>query len=182
MSEAKQTELATFGGGCFWCTEAVFDQLDGVLSVTSGYTGGKTENPSYRDICTGDTGHAEVIQIEYNPDKICFRKLLEVFFAMHDPTTLNRQGNDFGSQYRSAIFCHSDEQCKQAEACIKQLNESGAYQNPIVTEVTEIGTFYPAEEYHQDYYCNNPHQPYCNVVIPPKLVQLEQHFGDLLKQ
>lgn len=175
-------EIATFGGGCFWCTEAVFQELEGVASVKSGYMGGRTENPTYKQICTGTTGHAEVIQIEYDPEKVSFDVLLQVFWKTHDPTTLNRQGNDVGTQYRSAVFYHSEEQQKKASDYKKKLNDAKAFSNPIVTEITAASKFWPAEDYHQNYFDNNPSQPYCRALIPPKLEKLRQVFGDKLKK
>lgn len=173
--------VATLAGGCFWCIETVFNRLSGVDSAVSGYMGGHTENPTYRDICTGDTGHAEVVQITYDPDVIAFRDLLDVFFTIHDPTQLNRQGNDVGTQYRSAIFWHSAEQKTEAEAVIAELNAGGQWRAPIVTEVTEAVTFYPAEEYHQRYFEQNAQQPYCQFVVAPKVAKAEGKFGARLK-
>ena len=169
-------ELATFGSGCFWCTEAVFQQLKGVKSVKSGYAGGTTENPSYEQVCTGITGHAEVIQVEFDPSIISYEELLEVFFETHNPTTMNRQGNDVGTQYRSIILYHSDEQKEIAERVKKRLDESGKWKNPIVTEIKPFTEFYIAEDYHQDYYNQNKNQPYCRVVISPKLQKFEKSF------
>lgn len=174
-------EIATFGGGCFWCTEAVFLELRGVEKVESGYAGGATENPSYEAVCTGRTGHAEVIQITFDPATISFRDLLEVFFATHDPTTLNRQGADVGTQYRSAIFYHSPEQQAAAEAMIAERNASGDFASPIVTQVVPYANYYPAEDYHQNYYAEHPTQSYCSAVIPPKLAKLRQKFAAKLK-
>ncbi len=179
--EDMNLEIATFGGGCFWCTEAVFLQLEGVEKVVSGYSGGKTENPTYREISTGLTGHAEVIQISYDPKVISFNELLEVFFATHDPTTLNRQGADRGTQYRSAVFYHTEDQKQYAEKYIKLLDASDVFNNKIVTEVTAASKFYPAEDYHQNYYNNNPYQGYCQVVINPKLEKFQKQFKDKLK-
>jgi peptide-methionine (S)-S-oxide reductase len=175
----SNTELATFGGGCFWCVEAVFEQLRGVESVTSGYTGGTVEQPTYEQVCTGRTGHAEVIQIAFNPDVITFSDLLDVFFAIHDPTTLNQQGADVGTQYRSAIYFQSMEQ--QAAANKKIAEESHAYPVPIVTEVTPLGKFYPAEEYHQGYFQGNQQQRYCQMVVSPKVAKFRAKFADRLK-
>lgn len=160
---------ATFGGGCFWCTEVIFQQLDGVNSVLPGYMGGHKDNPTYKEVCTGETGHAEVVQIDYDPDKLSYKKLLGIFFKTHDPTTLNRQGNDIGTQYRSAVFYHSPEQKFDTETLINKLTEENVYDKPIVTEVTEATTFYEAEDYHHDYFNNNPGNPYCSAVIQPKL-------------
>ncbi len=162
-------ETATFGAGCFWCVEAVFQQLEGVSSVKSGYMGGSLPNPTYKQICTGSTGHAEVCQLKYDPEVISFDELLEVFWKTHDPTTLNRQGNDVGTQYRSAVFYHNDDQKQIAESYKKKLNEEKAFRNPVVTEVTAATIFYEAEDYHQDYWAKNPNQGYCRLFIPPKL-------------
>jgi peptide-methionine (S)-S-oxide reductase len=175
------TEQATFGGGCFWCIEAPFKELAGVRDVTSGYAGGETDNPSYRAVCSGTTGHAEVVQIEYDPETISYVDLLEVLFTVHDPTQLNRQGPDVGSQYRSAIFTHSDDQQEQAEAFIEELTEANVYDDEIVTEVEPLNTFYEAEAKHQDYYERNPKQAYCTFHIPPKLDKVRHKFEDRLK-
>lgn len=179
MNELAQ---ATFGGGCFWCTEAVFLELDGVEKVTSGYSGGFTENPTYREICTGSTGHAEVIHIEYDPKTITFEELLEVFFKTHDPTTLNRQGADTGTQYRSVVFHHNRKQGEIAEQAINELNAAGAYDNPVVTEVTAFEKLYPAEDYHQNYFALNGSVPYCRAVIQPKIDKFRKVFKDKLKK
>lgn len=169
----EQVEIATLAGGCFWCTEAVMERLDGVVDVVSGYMGGTVDDPSYKEICTGTTGHAEAIQVTYDPEKITFDDLLDIFWQAHDPTTLNRQGADVGTQYRSAIFYHDDEQKKKAEASIARLDASGAYDAPVVTEVTEAGTFWKAEVSHQDYYrLNKDKNPYCQIVISPKMRKL----------
>lgn len=175
-------EVITFGAGCFWCVEAVFQQLDGVLKVESGYSGGMVKNPSYREVCTGQTGHAEVCQITYDPKKISFEELLEVFWKTHDPTTLNRQGADSGTQYRSAIFYHNEEQKKQAEEWKAKLNAERVFPNPIVTEITAFTNFYPAEDYHKDYYLLNGHEPYCQIVIKPKLDKFHKAFKEKLKK
>jgi peptide-methionine (S)-S-oxide reductase len=172
--------VATLGGGCFWCLEAVFEQLRGVTRVVSGYTGGKAPDPTYRQVCSGSTGHAEVIQVTFDPAVISYRELLEVFFAIHDPTTLNRQGADVGTQYRSAIFYHSPEQKQTAEAVIEELNAAKIWGAPFVTEVVPFEKFYPAEDYHQSYYRQNPQQGYCQIVISPKLAKLRQKFADKL--
>jgi peptide-methionine (S)-S-oxide reductase len=177
----KDSTVAVFAGGCFWCIEAVFDELRGVRSVVSGYTGGKTKNPSYEQVCSGGTGHAEAVRIEYDPEEISFRDLMTVFFATHDPTTLNRQGNDVGTQYRSAIFYAGEEQKQQAAAFIKELDEAKTFKSPIVTALEPLSDFYPAEEYHQKYFANNPYQPYCQYMIPPKLSKLHKQFVQLLK-
>jgi peptide-methionine (S)-S-oxide reductase len=175
-------ETATLGAGCFWCVEAVFDDLKGVEDVVSGYAGGHTENPTYRQVCDGDTGHAEVAQITFDPSVISFKEILQVFFAVHDPTTLNRQGNDVGTQYRSAIFYHDDEQKRVAAEVIKEVTEEGVYDNPIVTEVVPFEKFWPAENYHQEYFLNNPNQPYCAAVVAPKVVKFRKKFVDKLKK
>jgi peptide-methionine (S)-S-oxide reductase len=175
------TELATFAGGCFWCLEAVFEQLRGVTKVVSGYTGGTVPNPSYQAVCTGATGHAEVTQVAFDPAVISFRDLLDVFFTIHDPTTLNRQGADEGTQYRSAIFYHSAEQKAEAERAIKELEATHVYDDPIVTEVAPLTTFYAAEQYHQEYYRRNTNQPYCRAVIAPKVAKLRTKYFEKLK-
>jgi peptide-methionine (S)-S-oxide reductase len=181
MSKNAKNDVAVFGGGCFWCTEAVFDELRGVISVVSGYAGGSTKNPTYEQVCSGGTGHAEVIRIEFDPTQISFRDLMTVFFATHDPTTLNRQGNDVGTQYRSAVFYANEQQKQEAAAFIKELNESKAFGKPVVTTLEPLGEFYEAEDYHQKYYANNPYQPYCQYLIPPKLNKLHKQFSALLK-
>ena len=172
--ETQDTAKATFGGGCFWCTEAVFEEMRGVKKVVSGYSGGRVPNPSYEAVCAGITGHAEVVQVEYDPKVTSFTELLEVFFKTHDPTTLNRQGNDVGTQYRSVIFYHDDQQKQQAEQIKKELDASKAFDAPIVTEVTKLEKFYPAEDYHQDYFRENRDAPYCRMVIEPKLEKVKQ--------
>jgi peptide-methionine (S)-S-oxide reductase len=174
-------ETAVFGGGCFWCTEAVFGQLKGVVSVMPGYAGGTLANPTYEQVCTGNTGHAEVTRVEYNPAEISFNDLLTVFFATHDPTSLNRQGADVGTEYRSVIFYTTDDQKRDAEALIEQLNSSDPAGKRIVTEVVPLKAFYPAEKYHQEYYRNNSLAPYCQIVIDPKLRKLHRQFTALLK-
>ena len=174
-------EIAVFGGGCFWCTEAVFAELRGVVSVMPGYAGGTLANPTYEQVCTGQTGHAEVIRIEFDPAQISFNDLLTVFFATHDPTTLNRQGSDVGTQYRSAVFYTSESQRTDALAFIKKLHDSDPNGKPVVTEVTPLGTFYEAEDYHREYFKNNPKQPYCQVIIEPKVEKLQKQFAELLK-
>lgn len=176
-----ESEIATFGSGCFWCTEAVFERVNGVLSVVSGYSGGTVENPSYEQVCTGKTGYAEVIQITYDPNIITYPELLEIFWKTHDPTTLNKQGNDVGTQYRSVIFYHNEEQKQLAEEYKKKLNESGAWDKPLVTEIVPFKNFYKAEGYHQNYYENNPNQRYCSFVIAPKIEKFEKVFKDRLK-
>ena len=172
---------ATFGGGCFWCTEAVYAQIRGVESVTSGYTGGRVPKPNYKQVCSGLTGHAEAVEIEYDPAVVPYEKLLEIFFATHDPTTLNRQGADVGTQYRSAIFYHDDTQKKIAEKVIAKLNESKVFSSPIVTTLEKAKVFYPAENYHQDYFANNGYQPYCQAVVAPKVAKVRKVFKELLK-
>lgn len=174
--------LATFGGGCFWCTEAVFDLTEGVYAAVSGYAGGATVNPTYEAVCTGKTGHAEVVQVEYDPSVISYEKLLEIFFRTHDPTTLNQQGADVGTQYRSVIYYHDDEQKQIAERVKTALKASGAYSKPIVTEISPIETFYPAEEYHQEYFAKNPNQGYCRMVVGPKVAKYRKAFADLVKE
>ena len=178
----KKTDTATFGTGCFWCTEAVFQELKGVLKATSGYTGGNVANPSYEEVCSGTTGHAEALQIIYDPAVITYDELLEVFWEAHDPTSLNRQGNDVGTQYRSAIFYHNAEQKEKAEHYKAELNKSGAYDKPIVTEITGVTKFYPAEDYHQNYYNTHGSQPYCYLVIRPKVEKFEKVFKNKLKK
>ncbi len=178
----EKTDTATFATGCFWCTEAIFESLNGVLSVSSGYTGGHVNNPTYKQVCTGETGHAECVQIVYETDKISYDELLEVFFEVHDPTSLNRQGADVGTQYRSAIFFHNDAQKEKAEYYKNELNKSGAYDKQIVTEISPLGRFYVAEDYHQEYYENNKNNnPYCSVVIRPKLEKFQKVFAKKLK-
>ena len=177
----KLTETVYFGNGCFWCTEAVFKELKGVVSVESGYAGGSVKNPTYRAVCTGETGHAEVIRVIYEPAVVSFDELLEVFFFTHDPTTLNRQGNDVGTQYRSAIFYTLPKQKEQAEKYIVKLNTQKAFSNPVVTKVEAYSNYYAAEDYHQDYYELNGHQPYCEVMIKPKLDKLRKDFKDKVK-
>jgi len=181
-SEKKMNfQTATFGSGCFWCTEAIFQRLKGVEEVVSGYSGGKIKNPTYREVCSGLTGHAEVIQITYNPDEITYADLLEAFFSSHDPTTLNRQGADVGTQYRSVIFYHDEEQKRMAEEFKKQLNDSNTFRKPVVTEISPIAGFYPAEDYHQNYFNLNGDAPYCQFVIAPKLGKFTKTFKEKLK-
>jgi len=177
----KQTEIAVFGGGCFWCTEAIFGELRGVISVMSGYTGGPTKNPTYEEVCTGETGHAESLRITFDPGQISFRDLLTVFFATHDPTMLNRQGNDVGTQYRSAIFYTSVEQKKETEDFIKKLEASDPGGKKIVTEVAPLDIFYEAEDYQRDFFKNHRGEPYCEVIIEPKVEKLQKEFANLLK-
>lgn len=175
-------ETATLAAGCFWCVEAVFDALRGVEDVVSGYSGGHKEYPTYKEVCSETTGHAEVVQIKFDPEIISYADILRVFFAVHDPTTLNRQGNDIGSSYRSAIFYHSPEQKAAAESVIKEVTEAAIYDKPIVTEVTEFSAFWPAEDYHQEYFENNPNQPYCAAVVAPKVAKFRKVFFDRLKK
>lgn len=174
-------ELATLAGGCFWCLEAVFEQLRGVAKVQSGYAGGHVPNPSYQAVCTGMTGHAEVVQVAFDPAVISYRDLLGVFFTLHDPTTLNQQGGDVGTQYRSAIFCHDDEQRRVAEEVVRELEAEHVFDDPIVTEIVPLPAFYPAEEYHKEYYRRNPNQPYCRAVIAPKVAKLRSKYLEKLK-
>ena len=173
--------VATFGSGCFWCTEAVFQRLKSVDKVVSGYAGGHVENPTYRQVCGGDTGHAEVIQVHYDPSQVSFEQLLEIFWKTHDPTTLNRQGNDFGPQYRSVIFYHDEEQKRLAETYKKKLDEAKVWDDPIVTEITSFTNFYPAEDYHQNYYNQNSSQAYCAYTIRPKIEKLQTVFKEHLR-
>ncbi len=175
-------QTATLAGGCFWCLEAVYDEIKGVQGVESGYAGGHMDNPTYRAVCNGDTGHAEVVQVHFDPNIVSYRDLLNVFFAIHDPTTLNRQGADTGTQYRSAIFYHDEEQKKIAEELIKDLNTQKIWDRPIVTEVTKLDKFYMAEDYHQEYFANNPYQPYCMAVVSPKVSKFRKHFIEMLKK
>jgi peptide-methionine (S)-S-oxide reductase len=181
MTDSNSTQIALFGGGCFWCTEAIFLRLKGVISVQSGYAGGQTENPSYKDICTGTTGHAEVISIKYDPTKISFIELLKVFFATHDPTTLNRQGADVGTQYRSVVFAQDEKQKEETELVIQELTKNNVYPSAIVTQIEPNATFYIAEDYHQNYYNLNTNQGYCRTVITPKIEKFEKTFSDLLR-
>lgn len=182
MDIQEGMETATFAGGCFWCTEAVFLELKGVQSVVSGYIGGKTLNPSYEEICNGDTGHAEAIQISFNPNEISFEELLEIFFATHDPTTLNRQGNDVGTQYRSEIFYHNENQKEISESYIELLTRENTFGKPVVTQVSPATLFYPAEDYHQNYYNQHQEQGYCSYIITPKIEKLKKVYSDKLKK
>lgn len=175
-------EVATLGGGCFWCLEAVYDDLHGVVDVVSGYAGGSVANPTYKQVCSGDTGHAEVVQVTFDPDVISYRDILNVFFAIHDPTTVNRQGADIGTQYRSAIFYHSPQQKATAEQAIAELGAAGLWGNRIVTEVTPAPAFYPAEDYHQEYFRRNPNQGYCQMVIAPKVAKFRKQYLARLKK
>ncbi len=174
-------ETVTLGGGCFWCLEAVYNRLEGVERVVSGYAGGTVENPSYEQVCTGNTGHAEVVQVTYDANQVSFKEILEIFFTIHDPTTMNRQGNDIGPQYRSAIFFHDEEQRNVAVEIINELEQAAIWPNPIVTEVAALDTFYPAEGYHQEYYERNQLQPYCRIVIAPKVAKFRAKYADRLK-
>jgi peptide-methionine (S)-S-oxide reductase len=183
MNAAKsreQFEMATLGGGCFWCLEAAYSEVRGVIKVESGYAGGQVTNPTYRQVCSGTTGHAEVVQIIFDPAVIAFRDLLNIFFTIHDPTTLNRQGGDVGTQYRSVIFYHDEAQRQQAQSIIRELEESKIWENPIVTEVEPLDTFYRAEDYHQEYFSRNPEQRYCQAVIVPKVAKLRKMYMDKL--
>ncbi len=181
VSKSEKLEVATFANGCFWCTEAVFERVKGVEKVVSGYSGGTVENPTYKQVCTGQTGHAEAVQMTFDPDRVTYADLLEIFWKTHDPTTLNQQGPDFGTQYRSAVFYHNEEQKKTAEAYKQQLDESKTFKRPIVTEITEYSNFYQAENYHQDYFELNGRQPYCRQQISPKIKKFNRMFRDKLK-
>jgi peptide-methionine (S)-S-oxide reductase len=180
-NQNKDLETATFGAGCFWCVEAVFENVKGVQKVVSGYSGGFIKNPAYREVCNGTTGHAEVVQVFFDPQIVSYKELLEIFWLTHDPTTLNKQGADVGTQYRSVIFYHSEDQKNLAEKFKQKLDQSGVFSKPIVTEISPFKTFYKAEEYHQDYFKNNADQPYCQVVIVPKLEKFKQVFSEKLK-
>jgi peptide-methionine (S)-S-oxide reductase len=182
QTNPSANEVATLAGGCFWCIEVIYDELIGVSDVVSGYMGGKTANPTYRDVCSGSTGHAEVIQVTFDPKVVSYREILDVFFTVHDPTTLNRQGNDVGTQYRSAVFYHSEEQRRIATETIAKFNREKIWDRPIVTEVTAAQTFYTAEDYHQQYYVNNPGQGYCQIIIAPKVAKFRQKFLSKLKR
>jgi peptide-methionine (S)-S-oxide reductase len=181
LNQSKDTAVATLAGGCFWCLEAIFAELKGVNKVVSGYTGGKAASPSYHEVCSGKTGHAEAVQITFDPGVISYKEILDVFFQIHDPTTLNRQGADVGTQYRSAIFYHNDEQKATAEQVIKELDAAKVWKSPIVTEVKPFSAFYPAEDYHRDYFRRNSSQPYCQAVIAPKLAKFRKHYSQRLK-
>lgn len=181
-SDQPRTEVATLAGGCFWCLEAVYDQLRGVAEVESGYAGGHVSNPTYQQVCNGTTGHAEVVQISFDPSKLAFKNLLEVFFTIHDPTTPNRQGADIGTQYRSAIFYHTPEQQQVAQQVIAEITAAKIWDDPIVTEVVPIDRFYRAEDYHQEYYANNSSQPYCRAVVAPKVAKFRKYFLEQVKQ
>ena len=182
MEANQQREVATLAGGCFWCLEAVFDDLRGVESVESGYMGGEVKNPTYRQVCAGTTGHAEVVQVKFDPREVSFREILEVFFTIHDPTTLNRQGGDVGTQYRSAVFYHTPEQERAAREVIAELGAQGLWDAPVVTEVAPLTEFYPAEDYHQEYFARNADQPYCRAVVAPKVAKFRKHYLDRLKK
>ena len=179
--DASRAEIATLGGGCFWCLEAVFDELRGVQEVVSGYSGGTVPDPTYEQVCTGTTDHAEVVQVTFDPEDVSFREILEVYYSIHDPTTLNRQGADVGTQYRSVIFYHTPEQKRVAEEVIAQLDEAGVCDDPIVTEVTPASAFYAAEDYHQEYFRRNQGQPYCQIVVAPKVAKFRKQHLDKLK-
>lgn len=177
----KHTEQATLAGGCFWCIEAAFNSLVGIEKATSGYMGGTIDNPTYEQVCNGNTGHAEVVQLTYDPSLINFREILEIFFALHDPTQLNRQGNDVGTQYRSAIFCHDESQQQLTNEIIAEIDQDKIWPDPVVTEVSPISTFYSGEDYHQEYFNNNPENQYCQAVVSPKLAKFKQTFARKLK-
>ena len=181
MNSQTKPELATLAGGCFWCLEGVFENIEGVIGVESGYTGGTAANPTYKQVCAGDTGHAEVIQVAFDPAKLSYRDVLEIFFAFHDPTTMDRQGGDVGTQYRSAIFYHDARQKAEADAVVRELSAAKVFGAPIVTEIEPLGPFYRAEEYHQGYYRQNPDQPYCRAVIAPKIAKLRAKYAARLK-
>ncbi|HZI19839.1 MAG TPA: peptide-methionine (S)-S-oxide reductase MsrA [Pyrinomonadaceae bacterium] len=180
MNEGRGIETATLGGGCFWCLEAVYQELRGVERVVSGYTGGHVESPTYEQVCSGSTGHAEVVQVSFDASAVSYRELLEVFFTIHDPTTLNRQGADVGTQYRSAVFFHTPEQERTAREVIREIEAAGIWDSPVVTEVSPLGRFYPAEEYHQNYFRSNPSQSYCRAVVAPKVAKFRQKFLEKL--
>ena len=182
VSSRRDMEVATLGGGCFWCLEAVFDDLKGVEKVESGYSGGAMAHPTYRQVCSGTTGHAEVVQLAFDPTLISYREILEVFFTIHDPTTLNRQGGDVGTQYRSAIFHHSEDQKAIAEQMVEEINAAGIWDAPLVTEITPLAEFFKAEDYHQEYFKTNGEQPYCRVVIAPKVTKFRKYYLEKLKQ
>lgn len=177
----NKTQLATLAGGCFWCIESALNSIQGVEKAISGYAGGEKENPTYKEVCSGNTGHAEVVRVEFNPDMLSYRQLLEIFFSLHNPTQLNRQGNDIGTQYRSAIFFHDEAQKEEAENIIREIEQEGIWDDPVVTEVVELNNYYSAEDYHQDYFANNPENQYCNMVVAPKLAKFKKTFADKLK-
>jgi peptide-methionine (S)-S-oxide reductase len=182
MTERAGTEVATLAGGCFWCLEAIFKEVDGVEDVVSGYTGGTTVNPTYQEVCTNTTGHAEAVQLTFDPSQISYREILRIFFSVHDPTTLNRQGEDVGTQYRSVIFYHNDRQRAIAEAVIRELNEAHLWRKPIVTQVAPLDKFYPAEDYHREYFSRHPDQSYCQAVISPKINKFRRQWTKRLKR
>jgi len=182
MDEAKRIEVATLGGGCFWCLEAVYERVEGVTGVRSGYAGGDKPVPTYQEVCSGRTGHAEVVEVTFDPDVISYREILEIFFAIHDPTTLDRQGADVGTQYRSAIFHHSEAQRTVAREVVRELEAEAVFDAPIVTEIVPLDTFWPGEDYHQEYFRRNPYQPYCQVVVAPKVAKFRQRFAHRLRQ
>jgi len=182
MTERAGTEGATLAGGCFWCLEAIFKEVGGVEKVTSGYTGGTTTNPTYQEVCTGTTGHAEAVQVTFNPGKISYREILQIFFSVHDPTTLNRQGGDVGTQYRSAIFYHDDRQRTTAEALAGELNEAQLWKRPIATQIKPLDRFYPAEDYHREYFLRHPQQSYCQAVISPKVNKVRKQWAKRVKR
>jgi peptide-methionine (S)-S-oxide reductase len=182
LTAPRQLEIATFGGGCFWCLEAIYNELKGIIKVESGYAGGTVPNPTYEQVCTGTTGHAEVIQITYDPNLITFKEILNIFFTMHDPTTLNRQGNDVGTQYRSIILYHNQNQKQIAEQVIKENTQARIWNNSIVTQLEPYQTFYKAEDYHQEYYKKNPEQTYCKIIIDPKISKLRKQYLEKLKK
>lgn len=182
MTEPNQLEVATLGGGCFWCLEAVYNELKGIIKVESGYSGGTVPNPTYKQVCTCTTGHAEVIQITYDPNIITFKEILQIFFAMHDPTTLNHQGNDVGTQYRSIILYHNQNQKQTTEQVINEITQARIWNVPIVTQIIHYNIFYKAEEYHQEYYIKNPEQSYCRIIIAPKIAKLRKQYFEKLKK
>jgi peptide-methionine (S)-S-oxide reductase len=182
MNEGVRTDVATLGGGCFWCLEAVYERVEGVTGVRSGYAGGDRPEPSYQEVCSGTTGHAEVAEVRFDPEVIGYREILEIFFAIHDPTTLNRQGADVGTQYRSVVFHHTEAQKEAAEALVRELEAEGVWDAPIVTEIAPLDTFWPAEDYHQEYFRRNPYQPYCQVVVAPKVAKFRQRFAHRLRE
>jgi len=182
MTEGAATEVAVLAGGCFWCLEAIFKEVDGVENVASGYTGGTTIDPTYQEVCTGTTGHAEAVQVAFNPGKITYREILRIFFSVHDPTTLNRQGVDVGTQYRSAVFYHDDQQRDIAEALVRELSEAQLWQKPIVTQVVPLEKFYPAEDYHREYFLRHPEQSYCQVVISPKVDKFRKQWTERVRR
>jgi peptide-methionine (S)-S-oxide reductase len=181
VNKALSLEVATLAGGCFWCLEGVFREVDGVENVVSGYTGGTTVNPTYEQVCSGTTGHAETVQVTFNPSRLSYREILEIFFSVHDPTTLNRQGADVGTQYRSAIFYHNEQQKRVAEELTGELSKAQLWNKPIVTQIVPLGTFYPAEDYHQEYFSRHPEQAYCQMVIAPKISKLRKQWTKHLK-